>query len=60
VANLERTEAANLNVLLTLQRFLDRLEERIDHAGAVLLRDHRPSGPRNLGCDSFDQVSFGH
>src|SRR5438045_2966964 len=44
VPDLEGAKAANLNVLLGLQRFLDRVEEGIDDSRAVLLGDHRPSG----------------
>src|SRR5579884_461504 len=44
MANLERAEAAHFDVLLPLEGFLDRLEERVDHPSAIFLRDHRPSG----------------
>ena len=60
MANLERAEATDLDVLLLLQRFLDRLEECVDDASAVLLGDHRPGSAGNLGGDSLDQVGFGH
>src|SRR5438093_3719389 len=50
VTDLERAETAHFDVLLPLQSFLDRLEEGVDHAGAVFLGDHWPSGARNLGC----------
>src|SRR5581483_4468727 len=60
MANFECPEAANLNVLLSLQRFFDGVEEGVHDASAVFLGNHRPSGAGNLGSDSLDQVSFGH
>ena len=32
----------------------------VDDAGAVLLRDHRPGRPGDLGGDTLDQIGFGH
>src|SRR5690606_23266310 len=37
VADLEGAEAAHLDVFLILRRFLDRVQERVDRARAVLL-----------------------
>ena len=58
-ADLESAETADFDILLMLERFLDRFEEGVDNARAVLLRDHGPRSPRNLGGDS-DQVCFSH
>src|SRR4029079_3856431 len=60
VADLERTETAHLDVLLFLERFLDRIEERVDDAGAILLGDHRPGRAGNLGGYTLDQIGFRH
>ena len=56
MANLEGPKAAHFDVALLLKCFFDRLEKRIDNAGAVLLRDHRTSGPGNLLSDALDEV----
>src|SRR2546423_12954163 len=60
MTDLEGAEAANFDVLLILQRFLDRLEECVDDPGAILLGNHRTRGPGDLLSDSLDQVCFGH
>src|SRR5438105_2484876 len=60
VSNLEGAEAADLDVLLALQRLLDGLQKGIDDARAVLLRNHRTRCPGDLFSDSLDQVCFGH
>jgi hypothetical protein len=60
MANLERAEASDLDVLLFLKRFLDRIEERVDDAGAVLLGDHRPGRAGYLGGHALDQIGFRH
>src|SRR3982751_1260649 len=60
MANLERAEASDLDVLLFLERFLDRIEERVDDAGAVLLGDHRPGRAGYLGGHALDQIGYRH
>src|SRR5829696_979902 len=60
VANLERAEAAHLDVLLFLERFLDRVEEGIDDSGTILLRDHGPGRAGYLGGHTLDQIGFRH
>ena len=60
VPDLEGAEAANLDVLLFLQRLLDGVQERINHPGTVLLRNHRTGRAGNLGGYSLDQISFRH
>src|SRR5688572_24789980 len=60
IADLEGAESSDLDVLLGLKRFLDRLEKSIHDASAVLLGYHRPGGARNLGRDTLDEVGFGH
>src|SRR5689334_12759105 len=52
MSDLEGAEAPNFNILLRLQRFLDRVEECVDHTCAIFLRDHRTRRPRNLGGNS--------
>jgi hypothetical protein len=44
MSDLERTESADLDVLLALQGLFNRLQEGVDNASAVLLGNHRPSG----------------
>src|SRR6476660_6105504 len=60
MADLERAETADLDVLLFLERFLDGVEERIDDSGAILLRDHRPGRAGYLGGYTLDQIGFRH
>src|SRR5215207_706935 len=60
MADLERAEAAHLDVLLFLERFLDRVEEGIDDAGTILLRDHGPGRAGYLGGHTLDQIGFRH
>src|SRR6478609_8482017 len=60
MADLERAESTNLDVLLLLKRFLDRVEERVDDTGAILLGDHRPGRAGNLGGYTLDQIGFRH
>src|SRR5690242_15734661 len=60
LTDLERPEAANLDVLLLLQRKLDGIEKRIHDAGAVLLGDHRAGSLRYLRRHTLDKVGFGH
>ena len=45
---------------ITLERLLDRIEEGIHDARAVLLGDHRARGAGNLRRDVLDQICFGH
>src|SRR5829696_3025085 len=61
VPGLKRSaEAAHLDVLLFLERFLDRVEEGIDYAGTILLRDHGPGRAGYLGGHTLDQIGFRH
>src|SRR5688500_5526237 len=60
VPDLERAETTHLDVLLLLQRLLNGVKERIDHACAVLFRDHRTCGAGDLSRDALNQVGFGH
>src|SRR6185503_5354742 len=59
-ANLEGAEAPNLDVVLILERVLDRLEERVNYPGAVLLGDHRSRGLGDRGGYLFDEIGLGH
>src|ERR1700674_1189640 len=44
IANLEGAESPDLDVLLRLEGFLDRLEKSVHHTSAILLGNHRPGG----------------
>jgi hypothetical protein len=58
--DLEGPEAPDLDVVLVLQRLLDRVEEGIHHAGAVLLGNERARGPGHRSRDLLDEISLGH
>src|SRR6185437_963196 len=48
LANLERSEATDLDVLLLFQRVLDCIKECIHDAGAILLGNHGAGGAGDL------------
>lgn len=60
VADLERTEAANLDVFLELKGFLDGVEKGVDDPCAVLFRNEGAGGSRYLLRYVFDEIGLGH
>src|SRR6185437_2332589 len=60
LANLERSEATDLDVLLLFQRVLDCIKECIHDAGAILLGNHGAGGAGDLRRHALDKVGFGH
>src|SRR3990172_1132766 len=58
-ADLERPEAADLDVLLLGEGVLDRVKEAIYNAGTVFLADHRPGRPRDLRGHLLDKDGLG-
>src|SRR6185312_8993985 len=58
--DLEGAEAAHLDVLLLAQRVLYRVEEGVDDASAVFLRDRGAGGLCNLRSYQLDEVRLCH
>ncbi len=60
LANLERPEPADFDVLLFLQGVFYRVKERVDNPCTVLLGDRRARRLRNSRRDVLDQIGFRH
>ena len=60
ISDFESAETADFDVFLPLQRFLDRVQERIHNPGTVLLGYQRAGSTRDLRRYALNEVCFGH